>query len=250
MTLVEIGLLLGAGAAAGWINIVAGGGSLLTLPALVFCGLGDHVANATNRVAILVQNASAILAYRRKGLRLGWRPWLLALPACVGAVIGAKLAIALDPYYLRLAIGVMFLLMAGLIALQPKRWLGDGAERPLRWSVAGPSLFALGIYGGFLQAGVGVPLLVVLVMTAGYDLVKGNNAKVIVVFTYTVLVLTLFARAGQVDWTRGAVLAAGNATGAALGASWVSDAGAAWVRRVLLAVVVLYALRSLLPLLG
>lgn len=231
-------LLLAAGFVAGFINTLAGSGSLVTLPALIFLGLPATVANGTNRLAILMQNVVAVSRFRDFGVLDVRKSWVLALPAIAGAIVGARLAVDLDEELLRRAIGALFLLFLPVIAFRPERWLvGQRADRAGHsWGVwAG--LFAVGVYGGFIQAGVGVFLLVCLVLGAGYDLVRANAIKVLIVLCFTVFALAIFIRHDQVSWLPGLTLGVGNMAGAWWATRLATQRGAEFVRWLLFAVV-------------
>ncbi|WP_243436200.1 sulfite exporter TauE/SafE family protein [Acanthopleuribacter pedis] len=240
-------LVVLAGLACGFINVLAGSGSLISLPILIFMGLDAKVANGTNRVAILCQNIVGVGGYYRQGVldtRHGPR---LMVPAVVGALLGAKLAVELDENLMRLVISLVMFLMLGVILVKPKRWL-EGAVAPQREGFRlGEVLvfFAIGVYGGFIQAGVGVFLLAGLVLQSGYDLVKANAVKLLIVLGYTPFALAIFIWEGQVDWTYGLLLACGNMLGAWLGTKVAVSWGPAFVRWVLIAVVAVSAVRML-----
>jgi uncharacterized membrane protein YfcA len=179
-------LILGAGLVAGFLNTVAGGGSLLTLPMLIFLGLPSAVANGTNRLAILFQTVSAILTYRSKGVSDFSYSFFITIPALFGAWIGAQIAIDLDDRIFNRILAVILLLVLVYI-LCPKKTLQRGSAGDFRRSKIRVSLlslvifFFLGVYGGFIQAGIGFLILAALTWIKGYDLVTGNAVKVFVV---------------------------------------------------------------------
>ena len=232
--------MVAAGFGAGFINTLAGSGSLLTLPLLIFLGLPATVANGTNRVAILLQNVVGVSRFHRRGV-LDVRGGLwLAMPAIVGSIVGARIAVEIDEGVLRTTIGVLMLVMAVVIVLRPKRWLEGEADkrqgRPSWLQIA--IFFAVGAYGGFIQAGVGVFLLAGLVLGAGYDLVRANAVKVFIVLCFTAFALAVFVGHDHVRWDLGLVLALGNMSGAWVATHMAVEKGAGFVRWVLVAVVV------------
>ncbi len=236
-------LLVVAGFVAGFVNTLAGSGSLVTLPALIFLGLPPTVANGTNRLAILLQNVVAVSRYKSFGmLELRHGAWL-ALPALLGALLGARLAVDLDETLLRRTIGALFLLMVPILAARPQRWLAGA--RPDRAQAAATArepkvwlaLFLVGMYGGFLQAGVGIFLLVVLVLGAGFDVVRANAVKVLIILLFTAAALAVFVVHGQVAWGPGLVLASGNMLGALAATQVARHRGAEFVHWFLLVVV-------------
>lgn len=241
-------LLAGVGVVSGFLNILAGGGSLLTLPLLIFIGLPAVEANGTNRVAIVVQNLCALRSYKNSGV-LSWKVALIcALPAIVGAMIGASMAVTIDEKLFRQVLAVVMLLMLIVTTIDPvKRFrnaMQEGEWR-LRWPVL-VGFFIVGLYGGFIQAGVGF-LILLVTLTAGMDLVKGNVLKVVVILLFNLPAVMIFAWHGQVDWLLGSVLASGNAVGAMIAAHLAVAKGHDWIRRVVTVVIIGCALRLLVP---
>lgn len=232
-----------AGVVAGFVNTVAGGGSAITLPVLTEL-VNANVANGTNRVAIFVANLVATLGFE-KDRKVPWDTVKPLIPAAfVGAAAGAWVATLLSPGAMRRVFAIVLVMIAGSVLANPNRWL---AEQHARLSQPWTSLVfvAIGFYGGFVQAGVGFMLLAGLVFGAGLDLVSGNAAKVVIVFSYTSVALGLFVLAGQVDFGLGLVLAAGNSTGAWVSARLAVRKGAGWVRWVLVVAALGAAVRML-----
>lgn len=227
------------GFVAGFINTLAGSGSLLTLPLLIVLGLPPTVANGTNRVGILVQTIVSVATFRkRRALESASVP-LVLIPAVIGAAVGAALAVDLDERVLQRTIGVLMLVLLATLLFNPQRFLeeraaGD-ARRPF---IQVPVFFAIGVYGGFIQAGVGLFLLAGLTLAAGHDLVRGNAVKNLVVLVFTFAALAVFVFNGQVDWSLGALLAAGSAGGAWVATHMAVRRGAAFVRYMLIATLV------------
>jgi uncharacterized membrane protein YfcA len=230
-----------AGFAAGFINTLAGSGSLITLPLLIYLGLPANIANGTNRVAILLQNVVGVSSFHRQQV-LDWRGGLaLSLPAIVGSVIGAQIAVNLDEAMMRRSIGLLMVVMLIVILLRPQRWLeGQPEAKRSRWK-QWLIFFFIGLYGGFIQAGVGIFLLTGLVLSAGYDLVRANAVKVLIILYFTVSAMVVFVLNGQIEWGVGLIMAIGNMLGAWLGARVAVERGAVFVRRLLIAVVLVSA---------
>lgn len=236
-----------AGLAAGFINTLAGSGSLITLSLMAFLGIPLDIANGSNRVGVLFQNITGINSFQQKGL-IDWRGGImLAIPAMIGSFIGARIAADLNEDVLSIVLGVIMVVMLVVILVNPKRWL----EGTLEQFDGRPSLvqlgafFLIGIYGGFIQAGVGIFLLAGLVLSAGYNLVRANAVKLVINLLFTLVALAVFVLNDQVDWTIGILLAVGNAAGAWIAARMAIERGAEFVRYVLIAVVVVSAVRFL-----
>jgi uncharacterized membrane protein YfcA len=244
-TLIAIVLLFGVGTVAGTLNVVAGGGSLLALPVLIFLGVPAGIANGTNRVAILMQNVAATASFRRHRLidprALVWA----AAPATVGAALGTWLALSLgDGSFQRVLAWIMIAvsLWTLLGRRQMERWRREGKERPLSRAVLAAGFFGVGIYGGFVQAGVGF-LILAATSLAGLDLVRGNAVKVLSVLCFTGLSLAIFAWQGKVLWGMGLALGCGNTVGGLLGVRLTVLKGDQWIERVVTVAVIVFAIR-------
>ena len=238
-------LLFGTGIAAGFLNTVAFGGSLIALPVLIFLGLPTAVANGTNRVAIFFQNFSAIMGFRRKGVSDFGYSILLAAPAVIGAVIGALIAVDIKDAVFNLILAVVMITMLVLTLINPTERLKDRIEsRDTRSKIiAMVVFFFIGIYGGFIQAGVGLLVITALRLLSGIDLVRTNAIKVFVIFFYTVVALGIFIIKDKVNWYLGPTLAIGNACGAWLGSHWAVEKGDKWIKVVLIVAVLAFAIR-------
>lgn len=239
---------IAAGFGAGFINTLAGNGSSLTLPFLIFMGLPATVANGTNRIGVIAQTVVSTFSYHRQGV-MPWRAGLaLVAPTALGGLVGALIAVDLDENKMRLAIGAMLLLSFVLILLRPERWLHGRAEgaRPPRWLDL-LIFFAIGVYGGFIQAGVGIFLLLALVLGLGHNLMRGNALKSFLVLALNLVAFVIFIRHDQVDWLLGAILAVGQLLGAWVAARMATQPWAQeWVYRLLLVVVVASAIQIFL----
>jgi uncharacterized membrane protein YfcA len=240
-------LLVAAGFIAGFVNTLAGSGSAVTLPVLIFMGLPASVANGTNRVAIVLQNVAGVEGFRRRGVLDTRGAVMLSIPAVMGSWIGAQISLSLNEELMRRVIGLVMLVMLVIILLRPRRWLHGELER----MTARPEwkhlllFFGIGAYGGFIQVGVGIFLLGGLVLGIGYDLVRANAVKVTIVWFFTVVALLVFVLNGRVQWREGLILAVGNMLGAWVGARFAVEQGVVWVRRMLIAIVVFSAAKLL-----
>jgi len=232
-----------AGFVAGFINTLAGTGSLITLPVLILLGLPATVANGTNRLGVLMQNIVAVTTFRNRGALDITGSWKLVVPAVVGSVLGARLAVDIDQRMMRNVIGVLMLVMLGIMLLKPERWIAEHASpRAPRLSIEVPVFFAIGVYGGFLQAGVGIFLLAALVLGAGFNLVGANGVKNLIVLAVTVVAIPVFMLHDQVQWTLGLLLGTGQAVGAWVAARVAIKRGAEFVRIFVIVTVLLSAI--------
>ncbi len=217
-------LLFLGGFLAGIINTLAGNGSAITLSLLIFLGLPANVANATNRIGAALQTATALVSLRRtKRTKLLFRDsyWFL-IPSILGSVIGALLAIDINPDILRYTIGGFMVLLLFTLLNRPKRWLkatdvSKSHKTTLNWIL----IFLVAVYGGFIQMGLGVILLSVLVLLAEYSLRDANIIKLVLAFVFVVPAFFIFWYSGDMRWEPGLTLAAGQALGAVIGARYI-----------------------------
>jgi len=223
---IEVVVLVSAGLAGGFLNTLAGGGSVFTIPALEWVLGSPNAANATNRIAILLQNVAAVAGYQT-GKVIPWRLALgLSVPATAGGLLGAWVAAELDPGAMRVALSLGVTLVAVAALYRPPR-----APR-LRGVASHLAFFGVGLYLGFLQVGVGFLLLACLVGGLGMDLVRANGGKVLIVLVVVVPSLLVFGLKGQLVLLPGAVVAIGNMGGAWIAARLAIRKGAPWVRVV------------------
>jgi hypothetical protein len=239
--------LFAASFVASALNVIAGGGSFLTLPVLLYVGLPAPAANATNRVGVVVQSLTAVLGFHRHRV-LDWR-WAtgVGVPTALGSALGAWLALGVGELQFRQLLAAVMVLLslwtllgAGGHTLPAARFL---AGRP--WLVR-MGFFAVGVYGGFIQAGIGF-LLLALTTIAGFDLVRGNAIKVLAVTLQTFAALAVFMGAGQVRWPEGAALAMGGVLGSLVGVRLAVLKGHRWLQVVVTISMVAFALRLLFP---
>lgn len=238
-----------AGVLAGIINTLAGSGSLVTLAMLDAMGIPANIANATNRVGVALQNIVGIATFQKSGnMRLGTESLWLIGPALLGSGVGAWLASILDADSMRQVIGYVMILMLIVILIKPNRWLRAESEvpdeRPALWKLG--LFFVIGIYGGFIQAGVGVFLLSALVLGVGYSLKEANMIKLVIVLVVTIFALAIFWQQGLIWWGIGALMGVGQSIGAWMAAHFATryENANLWVRRLLIAVVVIAIIRS------
>jgi uncharacterized membrane protein YfcA len=230
------------GILAGIINTLAAGGSLITLPLLMAFGLPPNVANGTNRIAIFLQNVVGVTSFYRSGVMDFPRGFKVGIPAVLGAVAGAFIAVNMNDQAMQLAIAGIMILMFFVILLKPNRWLRSHEEQPpLPYWLQAVLFFLVGIYGGFIQAGVGFFLLSGLVLGSGFELVKANALKLFVILLYTPVALLIFFIHGDVHLWIGLLLAAGTMTGAWIGARIAVKWGAVFIRYVLLVAILVAA---------
>ena len=226
------------GFAAGFVNTIAGSGSLLTVPMLILFGLPANVANGTNRVGVTFQNIVAVATFMRHGAIDRAGAWRLLVPSVLGGIVGAQLAVDLDEALLRRVIGALMIGLLVVMLVQPERWLAaPGARRRTSLWLELPVFFAIGIYGGFIQIGVGIFLSAALVLCSGYDLVAANALKNVLVLAFTAAALAVFIVSHQVQWALGLLVAAFQGAGAWVAVHLTMRRGAGFVRIAMIVIV-------------
>ncbi|MCP5002806.1 MAG: sulfite exporter TauE/SafE family protein [Planctomycetes bacterium] len=246
MELWQIPVIFSVGVITGIINTLAGGGSLLTLPMLIFMGLPPSTANGTNRLAIMVQNIFAVAGFAKKGVSDFKLSLFLSFPALLGAIIGSYIAVDISETLFSRILAVVMLIVLGLIIWDPSKRVQhkpgkDGGSFSLgkRRLIASMGIFFfVGIYGGFIQAGVGFIIIASLTSIGKLSLVETNSHKVFVVCIYTFFALIIFSINDMVCWTVGIALAAGNGLGGWIGSHLAVAIGDRWIRFVLIACVI------------
>ncbi len=236
-------LVIMAGLLAGFVNTLAGNGSAITLPLLVFLGLSPNVANGTNRVGVAIQSIIAYRSFQQRGMVPMQNIWWLILPTLTGAMLGASIAVDLDEDTMNLALGILMIVLLGVVLLNPKKWLAEQVANPEKVKRLSTIVifFLVGVHGGFIQAGVGILLLAALVLGASYGLNHANGVKLLLVLIFTVPALSLFVYMGQVNWFYGGLLSIGQSVGGWLGAHFATRYKNAnlWIRRLLIVVILL-----------
>jgi uncharacterized membrane protein YfcA len=236
--------LVAVGLVSGFLNILAGGGSLLTLPLLIFLGLPATVANGTNRVGVLCQNIFAVTSFRRQGVLPLRLALFCSLPAIAGSYLGALWAVDIDDQvFKRLLAAIMIGILILTIADPMKRHrVAELAITPLRGAILLLSFFVIGIYGGFVQAGVGF-LIIPALMVHGIDLVRTNAVKILVVLILTIPALAIFVAYDQVNGTLGLALAVGKSTGGWVASRLAVKKGHDWIKKFVVATVLVFAIK-------
>lgn len=237
----HLALIFGTGVAAGLINVLAGGGSFLTLPVLILAGLPPSAANATNRVGILVQNMGAVWGFHRYRV-LDWASlrWA-ALPATAGSFLGVWLALVIPDALFQKVLAFLMVAVTLFLLWEPKP-VERGLSGPGRRFLILAAFVGVGIYGGFVQAGVGF-LILAATSASGMDLVRGNAVKVLCILVFTAVSLPVFALSGLIWWLPGLVLAAGNVLGGLAGVRLTVLKGHRWIKAVVTIAILVFAVK-------
>ncbi|MEN8182046.1 MAG: sulfite exporter TauE/SafE family protein [Myxococcota bacterium] len=241
MTPGDAALLAGGGLLAGVVNTLAGGGSLLTVPLLVLVGLPGTLANGSNRVGVLLQSGVAVWRFRAEGVPGLPEAGRLLIPVLAGSLLGAFAIAQVDAATFERLFGFLMLLLL-FPTLRSAR--SRPTAKPWPPAVRHAVFFAIGLYGGALQAGVGL-VLVAALSHAGFDLVRANSIKLVVILALTAVAVPVFVLKGQVAWAPAAALGVGFAAGGELGARLALRGGERLIRPVLLVAVLALAGRML-----
>lgn len=236
LTWVHAIILICSGLIVGFINTLAGGGTIISLSVLMLMGLPPVVANGTNRVAIIAQNITAVINFHRKKL-IDWRKaFKISIPVVAGAIIGAIIGNHVSNTFFNYVFGGIAVFFAISLIFQPNRWIKEREEllqaeiRPFMYVL----FFFIGIYGGFIHVGIGYLFLAALVLGIGNELVKANAMKNLLVLIYVPISLVVFALAGNVNWTFGLIHAIGNVIGAQIASHFVIVKGARFIRYIMI----------------
>jgi len=244
-SVIEIIGLIFIGFIAGGINTIAGGGSLLTLPILIFLGLPPNMANGTNRIAILFQNIFTTAGFKSKNVITFPFSIYIGISALVGSLIGAQIAVDIKGETFNKILAIIMVVIVFYMVFKPKITIEGTLEK-----TSGKQLwlsillfFFVGIYGGFIQAGVGFIILLVLSSVNSLSLVKSNAVKVVVVLIYTFSSVAIFAYNGAINWKMGLVLAIGTSVGGWFASRWSVNKGDGLVRKFLIVMVIIMAIK-------
>ncbi len=235
-------LMLSAGILAGIVNTLAGSGSVFTLSVFIFLGLPANIANGTNRVGVTFQSLISTYTFYKGGKLKAKESKKFLIPTVLGAIIGAMVAVDMNEALLKLVIGWIMVVLLIITIFKPQKKLLKGSSNSKRGIILNFVVFlAIGFYGGFIQAGIGIFLLVALHLASDFNLVQANAIKLFAVLLFSFPVLFIFLYNNQVEWIYGLWVAAGQTLGS-YGASKFavkSTNANVWVRKILIAMIIL-----------
>ena len=238
-------LLVVVGFVVGFINTIAGGASLISLPVLIFLGLPPSVANGTNRVAIAIQTAIGVAGFKSKGVSTFPFNIYLGITALIGSVLGAYIAVDIKGETFNRILAIIMIVVVLIIVFKPKISLENLQERvtgKYRW-IGMIAFFFIGIYGGFINAGIGFVILLFLHYVHHMTLVRANATKVAVVCMYTLAALAVFIYNDKIMWKVGLVLAIGNGLGAWFSSRFSVKKGDGFIKTFLVVMVIAMAIK-------
>ncbi|WP_461639414.1 sulfite exporter TauE/SafE family protein [Labilibaculum euxinus] len=240
-------LLLLAGFMVGFINTIAGSGTVISYSLFMFLGLSAPLANGTIRFGVIMQTLAATYNFKKQNVLELKKGVLPALPTVLGSVLGAQIAISINKDLFEILIAGVMLIMGGLLFFKPNRWLAG--SKILQNKKFGfkqfATFFIIGIYGGFIHIGVGIFLIGILVLEMGYDLIKANALKVFIVLLYSPFALIVFMMNDQIHYGIGAIAAIGNVFGGYTASHFAVNWGANFIRWILMSIILIFCIRSL-----
>jgi len=247
LTLLEFTIIVLGSFIAGCINTLAGSGSAITLAILTeIMGLPGNLANGTNRIGVVAQGGLSSYVFHKNGkLNLADGRSIIIF-VTIGALLGVYVATQISNDQFKDIFKFLMIGMLLIILVKPKRWLSNDDKRnPLPQYIAIPLFLAVGFYGGFIQMGMGIFFLAILVLASHYNIISGNAIKAFVVMFYTLFVIVIFQINGMIDWTAGIILAVGQMIGGYVTAQFASKYKSAdvWAYRMLVVIVVLVILK-------
>jgi len=235
-TVLKVLFLLLAGSAAGVMNAVAGGGTLITFPTLVFIGVPAVVANATNTVAVTIGIFASLWSYRRELASQEKWAWRFAPPSLVGGLLGAILLLHTSEGHFRQIIPYLILFATVLFTIQPavsrRLQIETQAAQQSHYGLSAAIVFQffVGVYGGYFGAGIGILMLAVLGILGHSNIHEMNSLRVLLGVLINVVASIYFIANGRIVWIDVLLIAAGAVVGGYFGPILGRKAGAAAVR--------------------
>ncbi|MGI6321616.1 MAG: sulfite exporter TauE/SafE family protein [Bacteroidales bacterium] len=243
MTTTEVVSLVSSGIFVGFVNTLAGGATIVSLTVLLMLGLPMSVANGTNRIPVIMQNIVAVGNFHRKGY-VDWKKGIYyTIPSVIGALLGSFIVVQISERMVEICFGFLMILMLFFLIFKPSIWL-KGTEGLMEkkvsiWLII--LFFFVGIYGGFIHVGVGYFYLMALVLGSGYDLIRANALKNLIVLLYVPFSLIFFIANDQIRWDYGLTHAVGNMIGAYISSRWAVQWGTQFIRWMLIVIIVIFS---------
>ncbi len=246
MSWIIITALIISGLFVGFINTLAGGGTIISLSLFMFLGLPPAVANGTNRVAVVFQTLTSSFGFRKQKALDLHKATILGIPTVIGSIIGTWIAIDINARAFEIILAISMIIMLFFVIYKPARWL-KGKENLINQKPTFMLLFVfflIGIYGGLIYVGVGYYLIAAAVLGAGFDLIRANAVKVWVVLLYVPFTLLIFMWHGQVNYKYGLIHAIGNIAGAWLATKYAIHWGVNFIRWLLVVFVIVTVIQT------
>ena len=245
MDIATVVILVVSGLLVGFINTLAGGGTIISMTIFMSLGLPPMIANGTNRIPIVLQNLVAVVNYSKSKILNIKTSLKYALPVALGSILGSNIALNISDIVFNYLFIMVIVFMIIMIVFKPKLWLN---ENPIKknspfsisqWII----LFVIGIYGGFIHVGIGYFIIALIVLARGYDLLHANAIKNLVVLIYAPISLIPFILYGNIRYDYGLVHAIGNIIGAYVASRLATLFGSKVIRYILIAFMLLSCLQ-------
>ncbi len=238
-------LLIFVGVLVGFINTLAGGGSSVLYPILIFMGMPIHMAIGTSRVGFVSQGIFSLAGFKSKGIFLFPFNLYVALSAMVGGLIGAWISLQTSAQNLTKILAVIMILIAVIMIVQSKIKRINLPERITgKWLwISFIVYFFIGMYGGFIQAGMGFMIILAGTLINRFNLAQANSIKALIVLILTIPTLYMFAVKGHVHWQAGFAIAIGTAVGSWLTSRWSVKVNDKYVRYIITVIIVSLAVK-------
>ena len=238
-------LLFGVGSLGGFLNVMAGGGSTITLPVLIFLGLEPTLANGTNRLGIIAQTLSAVVSFRQEkyhDFKLSLKLTTFALPGAIaGAILAARIS---NELFQKILACVLICVTVSMLLRKANTNIPSEQQGKQSWWIY-PVMLGIGFYGGFMQVGVGFLFMASLFHLMNLDLIRVNMHKVFIILVYTIPAFLIFVFTRKVDWKYGLILGLGMGLGGWWAAKISVKKGEKFIRIILIAAILLMALKLL-----
>ncbi len=241
-----IAILVATGFLVGFINTLAGSGTIISYSVFMALGLPASFANGTIRIGVIIQTFASSVLFKKGALldtRIGLR---LALPTVIGSILGAQVAVNIDFQVFEYIVGSLMLLMLVFLFFNPNRWIEGRVNKSIKIN---PILhfviyLLIGFYGGFIHVGVGIFLLAALVLVSGYDLLKANAVKIFIVLLYSPFALLVYMINDHVHYPIALITAIGNTIGGIVAAKLAIKKGSQFIHWFLMIVIVLFTAKT------
>ncbi|WP_321373256.1 sulfite exporter TauE/SafE family protein [uncultured Draconibacterium sp.] len=244
LSFIQLAILSAAGVLAGFINVVAGGGSLITLPLMIFLGLPPVVANGTNRIGIIAQNIVAVTNFSRKGVSVYPYSLYAGGIAVLGSIIGSMLALEMDDQLFNRILSIVMVVTGTAILLNNKKTTSSSAVPLVKNQTVSLFLFFfIGIYGGFIHVGIGFLMILILSRINMLTLKYANSIKVFVALLFSISSIIVFILNGAINWKVGFALAIGTSVGGYLGSHFTMKKSEKWIKLILILAIAVMAVK-------
>jgi uncharacterized protein len=238
-------LLILAALFAGFIDSIAGGGGLITVPALLLAGMPPVTALGTNKLQSLFGSGSATYAYASKGHVHPRRQVKSALLSAVGSAFGAYVATIVSSDWLRAFLPILMIAIALYFLFKPNISDEDRAERMTPILFAATIVPSIGFYDGIFGPGTGSFFMLAFVMLAGYGLLKATAHTKLLNFASNIGAFAVFAASGAIDWKTGVLMGAAQFVGGRTGAHFAMRNGSKVIKPLLVTVCIALAVKLL-----